>query len=85
MFRVYTEDVSVTLTDTAQQLAANYFDAFTLVKGIGCWRNQFERSLVFDIEHSTRDKVLDFAWMLKQALGQQAVLVVELASTGVLV
>lgn len=86
MFKVYTEDVG---GNTAEGIAAQYFDGFALFRGIGCWRGTFEKTQCFELDTSdsrvTAERVYDFAAALKEALGQTAVLVVELHSTSVLV
>ena len=82
MYKVYTEDTG---SDVGEKLAANYFESFTVFKGIGCWRNKFEKSLVFEIDTDSRGAVYSFAQALRKELGQQAVLVVELGSTSVLI
>ena len=82
MFRVYTEDTG---SDVAEDIAAEYLDGFTLIRGIGCWRGTFEQSLVFEIDTSDSELVFKFAKALKSALDQEAVLVVNQPSTSVLV
>ena len=82
MFKVYTEDK---LGDVAANLAADHFDGFTLVKGVGCWRNTFEQSQCFEIDTEDSARVYNFARALKAALAQSAVLVVEVSSHSVLV
>jgi len=82
MFKVYTED---TFSNDARDIAARHFDGFTLTRGVGCWRGTFERSQMFEIDTQDGERVYNFARELKTALGQQAVLVVEVSSNSVLV
>lgn len=82
MFKVYTEDKD---GDTASRIAAEHFDGFTLVKGVGCWRNTFEQSQCFEIDTDDAVHVFKFAQALKDALKQSAVLVVEVSSHSVLI
>lgn len=84
MYKVYTEDRPA-LGGEALQLAAEHFDGFTRQTGVGCWRNQFEASQVFEIDTDDAPRVFEFARALKALLGQQAVLVVEVSSHSVLV
>lgn len=82
MFKVYTQDTG---SDVASNLAAQYFEGFTVLRGVGCWRGKFERSLVVEIDGMPRAKVYDYARALKDALAQEAVLVQEIGSTSLLV
>lgn len=85
MFKVYTEDTGLDGRVSANALAERVFDSFTVTQGIGCWRGQFEQSLMFEIDTADRARVVAFAKELKAELRQAAVLVVELSSTSLLV
>lgn len=85
MFQVFTEDLGDLTSIKAHDVATRFFDSFTFWRGIGCWRGTFEKSLIFQIDTDKGNRVIDFAKELKQALGQQAVLVVSFDSVSVLV
>jgi hypothetical protein len=83
MYRVCTEQVGD--GGYAERLAADWFKGFTCFRGTGCWRGVFESSQVFEIDTVDEEKVFRFARALKEGLKQEAVLVVNIPSTGVLV
>ena len=74
LYRIYTEDKS-----NLANLTSNYFDGFTILKGIGYWQGEAEPCVIVEIIDS-KDKwltVIALALDIKEANKQQAVLITQ--------
>lgn len=80
--QVYTEKKNV---GALRGLAASVFSSYTMTYGIGVFRGQEEKCLVFTIVGAEPLAVKDFADMVKVLNAQHSVLVVESEVNAVLV
>lgn len=83
-FRICTEDRA-----NLESIAARYFEAFTVFRGVGSWRGVQERSACLEIfswnPDSDRRNVYNVAEAIRDENSQESVLVVEIPSSGVLI
>lgn len=81
LYRLFTEDLNRGLIET---LAKSVYDAFTIFTGKGYWKGQAENSLVLEVisddSPEEASKFRGLARRIKEANGQQAVLVQSLAN-----
>lgn len=89
IFRLYTENKNL---DEIIRSTALRFNGFTVFKGIGYWQGQAELSVCLEIVETDHNKVMDtelvvhsLAETIRAANGQDAVLVVSIPATAVLI
>ena len=88
LYRIYTENKNY---DSLVRLTSNLFPAFTITRGIGVWEGTAEQSAVIEIAEvgqdsgSLENRVLTLAENIRAENEQDAVLVVSIPATGILV
>ena len=84
LYRIYTENKN---KRDILALASGFFPGFTVFEGQGYWQGEAENSLVLEIvaPKTKRGEVESLARIIKEANGQEAVLLQELKNNSWLV
>lgn len=71
--------------DNLDAVCSEYFEAFTILSGLGYWRGAGEESATIIIVTDDRRAVYSLAESIKARNGQDSVLVIELPAVSILV
>ena len=87
--RICTEDTN---SERTRELCQKYLEGFTLLRGMGVWKDQLEPALVIEVAHfgqvnktEFKDKIVRLAKAIKDMNQQEAVLIEFFESVNILV
>ncbi len=78
LYRILTEEKNEATVTT---IVARYFDAFTMLRGRGCWKSQCEPCLIVEVETDKLEQVTSTALEIKRHNEQEKVMIQSFSNT----
>ena len=81
LYKIYVGSNNVTKKLEAKKaisITSTYFDGFSASRIVGYWKGMQEKTLVLEIETDNKQKVIELAEELKEALYQEAIAVAKI-------